>query len=239
MSQRPRPLQRIAPVLALLALTACDAEVVLSGNFDEWTSGFSNGPLPGDPNGDSLFQFQVPTPGGGTWFPARAFGTDQMAFVDAACPIGQPCPSPARMAIFSAADLTAAQANNPFTWALGGDAYLQPGCNLDVHLYNAHYDTVAVFRFARGATGDGTLSIEHDDGTEVLETLGMGDSFGYAVYADPVTDTFDVIGASSHSDLPVMASPDGVDRGVLMLFANPSATGCAIVLDGLEAHAEN
>lgn len=223
----------LGTITALTALAGCDPEPVLLGNFDLWPSSLAVGDMPGDPDGDTVFQLEE-----GNFAPARVFN-DRLLFVDAACTIGQPCSSAARFAYFDSVDLDAQQQQNPFTWVIGGAAFIQPDCELEVLLYHGHFNEVARIRFDGTGIGDPVATIEYDGGSAVLETLPVGDSFGYVVRADPSTDTLNVLGGSSPSDLPVVSSPTSASRGFFMSFYNPDATGCALSLDTLEGHAEN
>lgn len=223
----------LGSILALTALAGCDPEPVLLGNFDVWPTSLVAGDMPGDPNGDTVFQFED-----GNFAAARVF-SDKLLFSDAACPIGQTCNSPARFAYFDSVDLDAQQRTNPFSWIIGGDAFIQPGCELDILLYHGHFNQVASIRFERPGSGNAVATIEHAGGSTVLDTLTMGDAFGYVVRADPSTDTLDVIGGSSPSDLPVVSSPTQASRGFFLAFDNAQATGCGLHIDTMEGHAEN
>jgi len=235
---------RLAPLFVLLAstLAGCDSEIVLSGNFDEWTSptGMS-GLLPGDPAGDTVSQYPLETAPGVDWYPGQVYG-DSFYFIDAACPVGQGCMgnSPHRMVNFRSAYVDPAQQDNPFTWGLGGEAWVQPGADIRVSLYDGHFESVAVLHFERPTAADpATVSIEHGGGEQVLETLLPGEEWGYAVYADPQLGTFDVIGSASASDLPVITTPDASRRGIFMWFNNPTATASALGFEAIELYAEN
>lgn len=227
---------RVFAALAALmttTLAGCDSELALSGNFDEWPSGFGSGQLPGDPDGDSVFQI-----GHLGFFAAQVFN-DKLFFSDAACPPGPPCTSPARFASFSSAALDATQASNPFTWAVGGNAFLQPGCDAEIELFDEHFETVAALHFERPGTDPGTVSIEHDGGIDLLDTLAGGESFGYVIRAEPGAGTFDVLGVPAANGLLPVNVPTGTRRGFFFSFHNPSATNCGLIIDTLEAHAEN
>lgn len=235
---------RFAPLLiAASMLAGCDSDVVLSGNFEQWPEGpvaFS-GDLPGDPAGDTVFQIPMELNPGVQWFPAIMLD-DAMLFIDAACPIGQTCTGNAlhRLVSFRSAQLTPAQVDNPFTWALGGDCLVQPGGDIRVSLTDGHFASVAVLRFERPTAQDPTtVTIEHGGGVTTLETLEFGESFGYGIYAEPDLGTFDVIGSANVPDLPLKSTPSSNRRGVFMWFENDEATASGLRLDGIELVAEN
>lgn len=220
-------------LLAFLALPGCDSEVVLDGNFEQWPNPVVSGPLPGDPAGDSITQVQV-----GLYAAAQVF-SDRLHFGDAACPIGQPCASPARWAFLTAGPMDANQNSNGFTWLLEGEAYIQPGCDLFVSMFHGHFDDVAVLRFQRDGTADATVTLTHGDGSQVLKTLEMGEEFAFALRADPATSTFDMLGVAGANDLPAISTPGNDARGLFMTYLNPDATGCTVVFDTIQGYAED
>ena len=114
-----------ALLLGPAVLTGCDSEIVLSGNFAEWPTGPYNGSLPGDPSGDTVFQFVDSN------FAVAQVWYDKLYLMDAACPVGAPCTSLARLADFKSKALDASQQTNPFTWVIGGKSYLQAYANED------------------------------------------------------------------------------------------------------------
>ena len=229
--------------MATALLAGCDSELVLSGNFEQWPDASLVGELPGDPAGDTVWQYPLETPGGWDWYPLFVGDNDAAAFVDAACPVGQPCGGQVlhRMASLTSAELDPDQRTNPFTWAFGGDAMIQPGGDVRVAITAGHYNgEVARLRFHRPTAADPTtVTVEHGGGSQVLETLEFGDAYGYAFYADPDTGTFDIIGGPGASDLPVINPPTSKRRGVFMWFQNDIATASVLSFDGVELFAEN
>ena len=235
---------RFAPLLIVASMLAgCDSDLVLSGNFELWPEGpdgFS-GELPGDPAGDTVFQVPQELNPGVQWFPGIMLD-DAMLFIDAACPIGDDCVGKTlhRFVSFRSAALDPAQVDNPFSWIMGGDCLVQPGGDVRVSLGDGHFGSVAILRFQRASEEDPTtVTIEHGAGITTLDTLGFGESFGYAIHADPDLGTFDVIGTTNVSDLPLMITPQSNRRGVFMWFENPTATASGLRFDGIEMFAEN
>lgn len=231
---RPRfTLTLSALLLGSALLAGCDSEVVLSGNFAEWPSGFNNGSLPGDPTGDTVFQFVD-----GNFAMAQVW-SDKLYLMDAACPAGGSCASPARFVDFKSMALDTSQQTSPFTWVIGGKSYLQPGCDLSIDLYHGHFDAVATLRFQREPGQDGTVTLVHGGGSQLLETLGSAEDFGYVVHADPATSTFDVLGVAGATGLPSITNPTSTKRGFAMSYGGPGATSSALIIDVLKAHAED
>lgn len=217
-------------VVAVAALGGCDADLILSGNFDDWPVDLVEGPIPGAPLGDEVTIIETIDE-----FPPAVATADRFWFRDTACPTGEDCDAaPGRLMFFTSAPVDAAQRDNALTLSITGDAPFAPNTTMDLRLFEGHFRTLAGLRFRRGIGSNVQVSVLHGDGRDPFTTVSLLQRFNVLVEVEPEAGTFEVIQGSNAGEFPLVEPPSSQRfKGVSLQYVNPVATASTFRLNDL------